>query len=287
MPVEPTPGCADVYTVDTELVGARGVMSAYLIDAERPALVDTGAAPAAEVVLSAMETVGIDPDELAYLLPTHVHLDHAGATGALARACPNATVLAHERGRPYLVDPERVERLIASARDALGPVADAYGEPEVVPADRCDSLGDGDAVDLGDRTLTAIDAPGHAPHQLCFLDAETDALFAADAAGAYIEDRLTPTTPPPSFDPEATVETVERLREYAPEHLLYGHFGARSDADDALAAYAELIPQWVEAVREYREGRDDPATIAADLPERWESMTVVRDVAGVLGHLDR
>jgi glyoxylase-like metal-dependent hydrolase (beta-lactamase superfamily II) len=287
MPVEPTPGCEGVYTVDTELLGTPGVMSAYLIDADRPALVDTGPAPAAEIVLSALREVGIDPAEVEYLLPTHVHLDHAAATGALARACPNATVLAHERGRPYLVDPERVERLIVSARDALGPVADAYGDPEVVPAERCDTLADGERIDLGDRTLTAVDAPGHAPHQLCFLDSESGALFAADAAGAYIEDRLTPTTPPPSFDPEATVETVDRLRAHDPEHVLYGHFGARSDADDALTAYAELIPQWVEAVREFRDGRDDAAAIAADLPERWRSMTVERDVAGVLGHLDR
>jgi glyoxylase-like metal-dependent hydrolase (beta-lactamase superfamily II) len=286
VPVEPTPGCRDVYTVDTELLESPGVMSAYLLDADEPALVDTGAATATEAVLSALDAVGIAPEDLAYVIPTHVHLDHGGAAGALARECPNATVLVHERGRPYLTDDGRIDRLVASARNALGPVADAYGEPEPVPDPRCETLADGETVDLGDRTLTAIDAPGHAPHQLCFLDSGSSALFAADAAGMFLGDELYPTTPPPDFDPDATVATVERLRGYSPERVLYGHFGSREDADAALAAYADLVPEWVEVVRQYRDGRDDPGAIASELPARWRSPTVERDVAGVVHYLD-
>jgi glyoxylase-like metal-dependent hydrolase (beta-lactamase superfamily II) len=289
VPVEPTPGVADVYTVDTELLGSPGVMSAYLVDAERPALVDTGADPATDRVLSALAEVGIAPEELAYVLPTHVHLDHGGAAGSLAAECPNATVLVHERGYPYLTDPERIERLAESARRALGPVADAYGDPTAVPERRCRVVGDGEAVDLGDHTLRAVDAPGHAPHHLCYLDDRTGALFAADAAGMYLGGRLYPTTPPPDFDLEESLATVERLRGCGPETVLYGHFGARDDgtpADRALADYADLLPEWVSVVEDHREGRSDPGAVAADLPERWGSPTVERDVAGILRFLD-
>ncbi len=283
---EPTRVCEGVYAVDTELLGVSEFMAAYVVDAERPAVVDPGAPATVPRVLEALESLGIDPGEVAHVLPTHVHLDHAGGTGDLAAACPAATVHVHERGRPYLVDGDRLDRLVAGAREATGGVVDAYGTPRTVDPGRCVGLDDGATVDLGDRRLKAVPAPGHAPHQVCLLDSATGALFAGDAAGMSLSGRLLPSTPPPDFDPDRWGDTLQRLRALDPDSVLYAHFGAREDADGALREYAELLPDWIAAVREHRAGRSDPGAIAADLPDRWRSPTLHGDVAGVLRYLD-
>ena len=283
--VEPIDGRPDVYAVDTELLGSPGLMAAYVVDAERPAVVDPGAATATGPVLDALDELGIAPESVAALIPTHVHLDHAGAAGALADACPNATVLVHENGAPYLTDPEKLDALFESAKRAVGEVAEAYGEPDPVPPDRCETLADGDVVDLGDRRLEAVDAPGHAPHQHA-LFADDGTLFAGDAAGAWLGGRLYPTTPGPDFDLEAAVDSAERLRDREPDAVLYGHFGVREDAVDALDEYADILPEFVDAVDDLRTEHDDPDDVVSNLPPRWASSpTIAGDVRGVLRYL--
>jgi glyoxylase-like metal-dependent hydrolase (beta-lactamase superfamily II) len=285
--VEPTPGTEGVYTVDTGLLGVPEFMSAYVIDADRPAVVDPGPATGSDRVLEALETAGIAPADVEYVIPTHVHLDHAGATGALADACENATIAVHERGIEYLTDPRRLERLVASARRALGEVADAYGDPDPVDPDRATAIGDGDRIDLGDRRLRVVHAPGHAPHQACLLDSHDDVLFAADAAGMWVFEELHPTTPPPDFDLAASLDTLDRLRTLEPERLLYGHYGARGDPDLALSAYADLLEEFVDEVRAVATELEapDPDAVAQRL-DGWSGPSVEGDVAGVLRYLD-
>lgn len=281
-------GCSGVHVVDTQLLGLPGVMSAYVVDAERPAVVDPGAPASVEPLLDGLAALGVEPGDVAEILVTHVHLDHAGATGALARACGNATVRVHERGHPFLTDADRLGRLVESARRAMGDVADQYGEPDPVPADRCEPLADGDRVDLGDRHLDVVYAPGHAPHQVCLLDSRDRALFAADAAGMYLAGELYATTPAPDFDLEASLATLDRLLDVDPSVLAYAHFGARTDATAALDAYRELLPAWVEAVEAAAaEHGPDREAVTEALRGDWPSPTLERDVAGVLGWVDR
>ncbi|WP_267643667.1 MBL fold metallo-hydrolase [Haloarchaeobius amylolyticus] len=276
---------ADTYAVDAQMLGMPGSMSVYVVDADRPVVVDSGPATAAEHVLDGLEQCGIDPAEVASLFQTHVHLDHAGAAGSLAEACPNAEVVVHERGVDYLTDAEKLSRLYESARQALGDdIAAGYGEPARVPRDRCRVVSGGESLDLGDRRLEVIHAPGHAPHQVCALDSRTGTLFAADAAGMSLFDQLLPTTPAPDFDLDRSLETVALLRDREPETICYGHFGAREDAVDALDAYTELLPRWVEAVESAAEtaGTRDVDAVVAELGGDWPSPTIERDVLGVL-----
>lgn len=282
----------DVRVVDTELFGSPGLHSAYPVDGERPVLVDAGAAPPAGVVTETLTDLGIEPPALAGIVPTHVHLDHAAAVGEPAERYPTATVHVHERGRPYLTDREALDGLVESARDA---VAAAYGDPTPVPADRTVEITDGDAVDCGDRTLDVLHAPGHAPHKVALLDDRPGAVFAGDAAGMVLGGDLLPTTPAPDFDIDASLATVDRLRETDPSVLRYGHLGARAAADSALDAYADLLGEWVAAVEAAAdaagasEGNADGGTRAAvvdDLRPDWPSPTLERDVQGVLHAID-
>jgi len=286
MTVSEVPACTGVHAVDTELLGLPGLMSAYLVAGDDGvAVVDPGAAPAAERILDGLAARGYDSEDVTHLLPTHVHLDHAGATGALAEACPDATVVVHERGRRYLTERAALDRLVESAREAMGDVADGYGDPDLVPAERCRSVGGGERVEVGGRTLRVVDAPGHAPHQYCLRDDGDGALFAADAAGMWIADELYPTTPPPDFDLEASVETVDRLLDTDPEVLCYGHFGARTDAATALREYRDLLPAWVDAVRTATAPDRDRSETLAALGGRWQGPTVERDLAGAIAYL--
>jgi glyoxylase-like metal-dependent hydrolase (beta-lactamase superfamily II) len=287
MEPEPVAGAAGLHAVDTELLGLPELMSAYLLEGpDGVAVVDPGAAPAADRVLAAVDALGYDPADVTHLLPTHVHLDHAGATGALAAACPEATVAVHERGLPYLTERAALDRLVESARAAMGAVADGYGDPELVPADRCRTVGGGETVDVAGRALSVVDAPGHAPHQYCLLDDRSGALLAADAAGMFVAGELYPTTPPPDFDLDASLATVDRLLEADPELLCYAHFGARNDAVAALEAYRDLLPAWVAAAREALAAADEPPGAADHLDPRWHGPTVERDLAGVAASLD-
>lgn len=283
--IEPVPGTDDVYQVDGWMLDEPGRLAVYLLDTPEPALIDTGtAAETPEAVLAALDQLGIAREDLAHLIPTHVHLDHAGGTGELAAACPNATVHCHERGVDFLTDPDLLAKLERGVEAAIGE-PEPYGAPELVPADRARSLADGDTIDLGDRALTTVDAPGHAPHQACFHDESTGVLFTADAAGMLFDDRIYPTTQPPSFDLEAGVETVRRLLELEPSVNCYPHFGVATDAVPRLETYERLLPEWVDAVEAAAETTDDPAEMADALRPEWGSMGLEGDVRGVLGYL--
>ena len=287
--------CADVHYVDTGMYDVEEYGSVYIVDAERPALVDTGIGTRYGTILDAMAEVGVDPDDLAAIALTHVHLDHAGGVGHVIEACPNATVYVHGIGAPHVVDPER---LWEGTKQAVGDQITYYTEPEPVPEERIVEVGDGDEIDLGDHRFEVVHAPGHAPHQVVFHDPTIEGVFTADAAGIYTPStgELHVTSPPVNFDLEEALADIERIRDMAPETLLYGHFGPQP-TDGLLDEYAEKLTAWVESVRKKRaELGDDDAVVehfveAVDTPEVWSDhkarAEVSMNVRGVLVALDR
>lgn len=263
----------DIYSVDVDMFVPR-YGAVYLIDAERPAVVDTGTGANVDLVLDAMREVGIAPQDIEIIAPTHVHLDHAGGAGYLADRCPNADVYIHERGARHLVDPAR---LWAGTKKAVPDWLDQYAEPKPVPADRLVELSDGDTIDLGDRDLDVYGAPGHAPHQSVFDDPKSDCVFTADAAGLYTEglDEPYPTTPPPNLDVDQCVADVELLQSLDRTGLLFAHCGpARSDG--LLDASATVLREWVSEVEAARErtGTDEVDAIVAEV-DRWPDAAAV------------
>jgi glyoxylase-like metal-dependent hydrolase (beta-lactamase superfamily II) len=286
-PAVPVKGCADTYTVDSLLYGVDGALSQYVLDDTEPVVVDTGAANTTGRTYAALDALGIEREAVRHVLVTHVHLDHAGGAGEFAREFPNATFYLHEQGYDYVTDPYRLAALKRSVDRAMG-TEDAYGNPDLVPEDRAVVVSDGQRLDAGDHVFRFVDAPGHAPHHFAALDETTGGLFSIDAAGMYQAGEMRPTTPPPSFDLAANLDTVRRLRDMDPETNLYGHFGPgeTGEAVAGLDRYESMLPEWVAFVDEHRDGRPSVSEILEVTGPEWRSPTVQRDVAGVLRYLE-
>jgi glyoxylase-like metal-dependent hydrolase (beta-lactamase superfamily II) len=291
-----TGDCTDLHYVDTGMYDVAEYGSVYVLDAERPALVDTGIGTNYERILAAVESVGLEPEDVEVIAVTHVHLDHAGGAGKLLDACPNATVSVHEIGAPHLVDPSR---LWEGTKRAVGDQIQFYDEPDPVPEERIVELTDGDVVDLGDHALEAHHVPGHAPHQVAFSDPENDAVFTADAAGLYTPstDTVHVTSPPPNFDPDQCLDDVGTIEDLDPSVLCYAHFGP-AETGGKLAAYRETLREFVAEVERRRADLpDDEAVIESFVAEAdaerevWgrtkADAEVAMNVQGVLVSLDR
>jgi glyoxylase-like metal-dependent hydrolase (beta-lactamase superfamily II) len=243
----------EVWLVDTRMGGYDGITAGYLIRSERPCLVETGAARSADEVVEGLAALGVGPDDLATIVVTHIHLDHAGGVGDLAAAFPRAEVAVHEAGARHLADPSRLMR---SARLVFGDVLDElFGALRPTDAARIRVLTDEVGVDLGGgRRLDSFDSPGHARHHVGLLDSLSGDLYTGDAVGVWTPETgdLRPATPPPDFDLDAALASLDRMRERAPTRLLFSHFGPVQDVGTTLDRSVQELRLWVELVREAR-----------------------------------
>jgi glyoxylase-like metal-dependent hydrolase (beta-lactamase superfamily II) len=286
------PDCTDLYYVDVGAYGIPRYGTVYVVDAERPAVVDTGLGRNRQYVYDLLDHLGVEP---AYVVPTHAHLDHAGGAGYLAERYPEAAVLTPERAVEHLVDPSR---LVAGTKAAVEDQWKYYDEPVPVPEARVRGLADGDEIDLGDRSLHVHHAPGHAPHH-CFLhDDGDDVVFTADAAGIYVPetDEVRPTSPPAQFHLEKCLADADAIADLDPAVLCYGHFGSRPYEDGTMEAYKRTLVEWVEAVRAKRADLPDDGAVVeyfedhTDMVEIWGTEKARAEdrlnTKGVLGYLD-
>lgn len=261
--VEVAPG---IREVDLWERGQPRRTSGYFIAAPRPTIVETGATRSVPVWLQALAALDIAPPDVAYIVVTHIHLDHAGGAGTLLRHLSRAQVVVHRRGARHLVDPGR---LVASARTVFGDRLEAYfGIPETVPETRLLVPEEGGELDLGGgHRLRFFDAPGHARHQHMILDTGSGCLWSGDEFGvryvAIADDYVLPNTPPTQFDPDAMLRSAQLLLTLRPEGVLFSHFG-RSTVDcealhrrlrDEVEAFAGLgrtdaqPPTWAQVHR--------------------------------------
>ena len=245
----------DVFQIDTKMAGYQGITAGYLIRGSRPCLVETGTALSVPVVRMALASLAVGPEDLATVVVTHIHLDHAGGVGDIAAIYPAAEVVVHRKGARHLADPSR---LMAGARRAYGDALDVlFGVLAPVPASRITALDDVGTVDLGDgRRLDSHYSPGHAKHHVGLIDSLSGDLYVGDAAGVYIPETgdLRPATPPPDFDLEVALASLRKFSALRPTRLLFSHYGPVDDVDTILARSTEEILVWVEGARAARAG---------------------------------
>jgi glyoxylase-like metal-dependent hydrolase (beta-lactamase superfamily II) len=262
--------------IDTHMFGRHSLTSAYLLDAEEPALVETGPTTSVDALREGLTALGIGPQDLAHVVVTHIHLDHAGGAGALAPHFPQAKVWVHQRGAPHLAEPDR---LVSSASRIYGEqrLRELFGPVHPVPGDRIRAVTDGDRIPLGDRGLDVLYTPGHAGHHVALVDDHTRAVFVGDALGVFLPDVgvLRPATPPPEFDLDLAVASIERIRGVEPSLILFSHFGPAPEVAELCDRAVDRLRRWTAIVEEALGHTDE----VQDVVRRLRTATEEIDVA--------
>ena len=254
-------GAPEVHVLDLGFQGLTHAIAAFLVRGpEGPVLVESGPASTVEALVAGLRIHGVAPEDLSAVLVTHIHLDHSGAAGWLARR--GATVYVHPRGARHLIDPSR---LLASAGRIYGDrMLPLWGETVPAPAERVIAAPDGATVVAGGLRFRALDTPGHARHHHAWQLG--DAIFAGDVAGVRMPGSALVAVPavPPEFDPPAWRESIVRMRDQAPSRLWLTHFGAVDDPAGHLAALEAELGAVVEFVtRAAQDGQERAGLIAS------------------------
>lgn len=209
-----------------------GLAALYLLESKGEyALVETGTHNSIPTIMKLLEQRGIESGQVKYVIPTHVHLDHAGGVGGLMQLLPNATLLIHPKGARHMINPEKLK---AGATAVYGEAyfTEIYGDVIAVDAQRVREMQDGETVTLGDRILTFYDTPGHARHHFCIHDTLSNGIFTGDTFGLAYPTLATengpfiiPTTTPVQFDPDALKHSIKRLLALNPDRMFLTHYG--------------------------------------------------------------
>lgn len=253
-----------LQVIDLLFQGRKRAIASYLLmDGNEAALVEAGPGSTLSNLLDALSAAGVAPEQVTKLLLTHIHLDHAGATGSLVQQLPNAIVYVHEIGAPHLIDPSK---LLRSASRIYGDqMASLWGAVLAVPEERVVQLQDGDRIPVPGGELEALYTPGHASHHVAFWNAQTREVFTGDVGGVWLPgtERVMPPTPPPDLDLEAWSASIDRLLELAPQTLYLTHFGPAHDPHRHLEELRTRLYDWGELIEgELRSGTGEPEIAA-------------------------
>lgn len=236
--------------IDLEFLGRSQVIATGIVQgAGGVAIVDPGPTTCLASLERGLQSHGVRWDDVRDILLTHIHLDHAGATGTIVRAHPHIRVFVHERGAKHMIDPSR---LLDSATRLYGAEMDRlWGEFAAVPPSSVVSLSGGETIDAGGRAFEVAYTPGHASHHVSFFDASSGLAFVGDVAGVCAaEGYVLPPTPPPDIDIEAWHESVDRILAWSPSALFLTHFGPVTRVRPHLADLLSNLAMTSGAVRD-------------------------------------
>jgi glyoxylase-like metal-dependent hydrolase (beta-lactamase superfamily II) len=252
----------DAYAIDTDFHRPRFDAAYLLIDSGRAAFIDTGTNFAVPRLLAALAHAGLAPADVDWVIPTHVHLDHAGGAGALMQALPHARMAVHPLGAPHMIDPG-VLQASSTAIYGEAEMARTYGTLVPVDASRIERVGDGASITLGRRRLEFLDTPGHARHHFCVWDERSRCWFTGDTFGqSYAEIRhgerrfIVPSTTPVQFEPEALKRSITRLLERDPAGMCLTHFGRVGDAQRLGRELIDQVDEMAALARQCRDHAD-------------------------------
>ncbi len=284
-----------IHTIDTAFQREHFDAAYLIVEDGRGAFVDCGTNHSVPHLLDVVRSAGLTPADIDFLIVTHVHLDHAGGAGLLMQQLPNATLVAHPRAAPHLIDPAK---LIAGATAVYGEeeMQRSYGTLQPVPEARVRVVDDGETVMLAGRPLECIDTPGHARHHHCIWDARSRSWFTGDTFGLSYRELdgprgvfILPTTTPVQFEPQALKASIARMVAYKPVGMCLTHYGRVGDVPRLAQALYEQIDAMV-AIADACDGRTDrhrclTAGLSALYLERAHALQVPladEDIARVL-----
>ena len=245
-----------IITLDADYLRPGLATIHLIIEQGHAAIVDTGTNQSVPSVLAELKALGLKPGDVDYVIATHVHLDHAGAAGALMQNCPNAKLVAHPKGARHLIDPAK---LVAGSIQVYGRenFLRLYGDILPVPAERVIEAHDGFRLDFRGRMLTFLDTPGHARHHFCIHDERSESVFTGDTFGISYREFdvggdmevmpfIFPTTTPVQFDPMALHGSIDRLLTLEPEAAFLTHYGRVTNLEALAPHLHEFIDEWCE-----------------------------------------
>jgi glyoxylase-like metal-dependent hydrolase (beta-lactamase superfamily II) len=241
-----------VYHIDAHYV-KPGVASLYcVVHHQQVAIIETGTAHSLPYVRNLLTQLGLSAQQVRYVVPTHVHLDHAGGAGVMMREFPQAELIIHPRGARHMIDPAK---LVTATRGIYGDKAfdDLYGEIPPIDASRVIAAEHGFSFKLDDREFTIIDTPGHAYHHFCVVDPASKGVFTGDTFGLsypnlrYQGNRfIMPTTTPSHFDPAALHKSIDLIMSYQPQRMYLTHFNMLPDPSALVDHYHTMVDRYVE-----------------------------------------
>ena len=222
----------------------RSIATALLESGDHYALIDPGPSSTLENLRVQLRSRGLSIADLDTLLLTHIHLDHAGATGSLVRENPKLRVYVHEKGMAHLIDPAK---LLSSAGRLWGEqLQRLFGETLPVPAENLHNLQGGETLAIGSRKIEVLYTPGHASHHVTYFDTHEDVGFAGDSAGIRIENGpyIMPATPPPDIDLSQWEHSFDAILKRRPVKLFLTHFGYAENPAEHIATFRERLHRW-------------------------------------------
>jgi glyoxylase-like metal-dependent hydrolase (beta-lactamase superfamily II) len=235
---------------------ARVIATAVLHGPAGVALVDPGPASSLPTLRNRLAAAGMSVGDLTALLLTHIHLDHAGATGTLVAENPRLRVFVHERGAPHLVSPDK---LLASAARLYGDqMSSLWGECRAVPSGAIAALRGGESIEVAGRRLAVAHTPGHASHHVAYFSKDSGIAFVGDAAGVRVLPGgfVLPPTPPPDIDLDAWRASLDLIEASQPDTLFLTHFGPHAPVRPHLAELRGRL-SWTAALAKTALARED------------------------------
>lgn len=239
--------------------GKPGIAAIYLMEQNgEVAIIETGTNHSVPLIKEVLQNKGLGFEQVRYIMPTHVHLDHAGGAGELMHHCPNAQLVIHPFGARHMIDPGKLKAgtIAVYGEDKFG---ELYGDIRPVDANRVIEAPDDFILDFNGRELRFLDTPGHARHHYCIVDKLSQGIFSGDTFGLSYPQITTrqgrfifATTTPVQFDPGDLLQSIERLMSYQPEHIYLTHFGEIKPTPDIVEQLKDSVRAFANIALEHQ-----------------------------------
>ncbi len=244
----------EIKILDVSAGNVSGDIASYLLITDKYyIIIETGPSGAVKKLYRGLEEEGITARDIDIIVVTHIHLDHAGASGHIVKRNRDIKLYVHPRGYPHMIDPSK---LWQSSKETLGELARIYGPPIPIARSNLVRADDGSKLDIGEDELVFIHTPGHASHHMTILLKGNGFLFSGDAAGLYHDNALVPITPKP-HNPEKAIKSLEKLLEYDVKRVFFTHYGIYEPGKKAIKYAIRKWREWRDTLYEfYKKGYD-------------------------------